>query len=94
MTYNQLVENFTFLDPDSRLVPADQLNPEIILYWRSLVEFLTEEAKERGVEEAEVSLEKVLPELTDFCDFVRAFFNRSSEDEATQDEDSAAVKEV
>ena len=35
---------------------------------------MNEEARERGVEEAELQLEKVLPELTEFCDYVRKFF--------------------
>ena len=43
-------------------------------FLQNLSKFLSEEARERGVEDAEAYLEKVLPELTDFCDYVRKFF--------------------
>jgi hypothetical protein len=38
------------------------------------VKFLYNEAHERGVEDAETQLDKLLPELTDFCNYIREFF--------------------
>ena len=52
--------------------------------------FLNEEARDRGVEEAETHLEKVLPELTDFCDFVRKFFvDAVSDKQASKEAETA-----
>jgi len=70
-----LVENFTCLDPSTKLIPKDQLNPETVTYWKNLTKFLNEEAREKGIEEADAYLEKVLPELSNFCDYVRKFFD-------------------
>ena len=56
------------------LVPqchSTKLTPSLVFFQ---VKFLYTEANERKVEDAEQELEKLLPELTDFCNYIRDFF--------------------
>lgn len=44
MPFGQLVDNFKYIDPTSRLVPLNKLTPETVTYWKNLVAFLFEES--------------------------------------------------
>ena len=55
---------------ENRLVPFDKLTPETVVYWRALTQFLFAEA-EGGNGAAADYLERLLPELTEFCIYVR-----------------------
>ena len=51
---------------ENRLVPFDKLTPETVVYWKALTNFLSAEG---GA--ATDYLERLLPELTEFCIYVR-----------------------
>ena len=51
-------------------MPFDKLTPETVVYWRALTQFLFAEA-EAGNGAAADYLERLLPELTEFCIYVR-----------------------
>ena len=91
------MESFTLLDPATKLIQPDKLNSETVTYWRYLVKFVHEQVQ-KGVSEAEPFLEQILPELSDYCDYVRAFFSEitaaretmTEEEKQENDEESEA----
>lgn len=72
MPLKQVIDNFQIVD-ENKLVPIGDLTPESVVYWKDLVLFLRSQA-ENGIEEAETHLEKILPELSVFCDYMQTFF--------------------
>lgn len=72
--YEELVGAFQYLDPEKKLVPHGKLTPETATYWRNLVTFLHRESEVRGIASAGPFLEKILPELSSFCAYVRQHF--------------------
>ena len=73
VSHKELVENFCYLDPVTKLVPAAKLTPETAVYWRNLTRFMYDEIEEKGVQAAQPYLETLLPELTQFCHYIRQF---------------------
>ena len=71
--HKELVENFCYIDPATKLVPATKLTPETAVYWRNLTRFLYDEIETRGVMDATPYLEALLPELSQFCQYIRQF---------------------
>ncbi len=67
LPYKDLVQNFQYID-DNNLVPFDKLTPETAVYWSSLAKFLFSESGG-----AHDFLEKLLPELSRFCTYVRHY---------------------
>ena len=63
--YKELIQNFQYID-ENRLVPYDKLTPETVVYWKALTKFLFAEGGG-----AIDYLERLLPELTEFCHYVR-----------------------
>ena len=68
--HKELVQNFRYVD-ENRLVPFDKLTPETVVYWKALTQFLFAEAENGGSGGASDYLERLLPELTEFCIYVR-----------------------
>ena len=57
-------------------MPFDKLTPETVVYWKALTQFLFAEAEGgNGGGAASDQLEKLLPELTEFCIYVRVSVN-------------------
>lgn len=50
---------------DNKLVPIENLDWEIVSYWRIYVQFLSKN------EEFEEELSKILPELVYFCQYIK-----------------------
>jgi len=48
-SHKELVENFCYLDPVSKLVPAGKLTPETAVYWRNLARFMYDEVETKGI---------------------------------------------
>ena len=69
--YEELVQAFQFLDPNTRLIPKNKLSPETASYWRNLASYLYDESEVKGVSAAAIHLENMLPELTPFCNYIR-----------------------
>ncbi|GAB1605685.1 condensin complex subunit 3-like isoform X1 [Argonauta hians] len=63
----ELVKNVTFLTDDLLIDPAE-LDCEKVVYWRKLCEYLDS----LGVNASEF-LEKILPDTTVFCDYLKSF---------------------
>ena len=83
--YEELVSAFQYLDPNSKLIPLDKLSPETATYWQNLASYLYKESEERGVANATPYLEKLLPELTHFCRYIRQLLIENQP--KSQDED-------
>jgi|FrelakmetLWP11LW_1041352.scaffolds.fasta_scaffold219721_1 hypothetical protein len=81
------MDTFTLLDPTTKLIPQDKLNSETVTYWRHLVKYVHEQVQ-KGVAEAEPFLEKILPELSDFCGYVRKYFSEitTAREQMTEEE--------
>ena len=71
--YEELVNAFQFLDPNTKLIPqvTGKLTTETATYWRNLASYLYNESEVKGVALATPYLEKLLPELTSFCKYIR-----------------------
>ena len=67
LPYKELVDNFQFVD-ENKLVPYNKLTAETALYWKELANFLLTEGGG-----AVDYLEKLVPELTAFCQYVRHY---------------------
>ena len=98
--HKELVDNFCYLDPASKLVPVEKLTPETAVYWRNLTRFMYDEIEDRGVVAASPYLEQLLPELSQFCQYIRSFIlnhnqNKNEGPQGTEeDEDDEEAKEV
>ncbi len=68
LPFHELVEGFSYVDAN-RLVPYMKLTAETSCYWRHLVAFLHGE----GAGAAELAEQKLLPELSDFCRYLRHY---------------------
>merc|ERR1740128_178700 len=70
LNYKEIVANLSLDETSSEdhLVPVSELKPEVALYWRAAVAFLTKE----GVHAAEV-LETILPEMTAFSKYAKDY---------------------
>lgn len=100
--YKELLDAFNYVDPATKLVPLNKLTPETATYWKNLAQFLHEQAEGQGVAAATPFLEALMPELTKFCAYVRAYIleyapkllkkHRPDFDEAEDDDTEA--KEV
>ncbi|KAJ9595332.1 hypothetical protein L9F63_027283, partial [Diploptera punctata] len=53
----------------NKLIPLDKLTPENVLFWRYLAQYLHAEG-----EEMVDNLEKIIPELTPFCQHIRSYY--------------------
>ena len=101
VSHKELVENFCYLDPATKLVPAAKLTPETAVYWKNLTRFMYDEIEVKGVVDATPYLENLLPELSQFCQYIRQFIlehnlhknDTESQDTAEEEEDEEA-KEV
>ena len=98
VSHKELVENFCYLDPATKLVPAAKLTPETAVYWRNLTRFMYDEIEVRGVQAAAPYLETLLPELTQFCHYIRQFIlehsihkNDVADSEECEDEEAKEV---
>ena len=96
--YKDLIENFGYLDPASKLMPKSKLSPETAVYWSNLAKFLHHEAEKNGVADAATYLENVLPELTSFAQYIREYIfdfikqkknKKKSTEEDQEDNDEA-----
>lgn len=65
--YQELVQNFQYIDENMQ-IPFVKLTAETAAYWRNLTKFLYTEGG--GAIE---SMEKLIPELSDFCHYVRQY---------------------
>jgi condensin complex subunit 3 len=65
--YKELVQNFQYVD-ENRLVPYDKLTAETAIYWKCLTKFLFTEGGG-----AIDFLERLLPELSRFCAYIRHY---------------------
>ena len=74
--YEELVNAFQFLDPVTKLIPHQKLSPETATYWRNLSTYLHTESEVKGITSATSYFENFMPELTQFCNYVRQHFNR------------------
>ncbi|XP_015584822.1 condensin complex subunit 3 [Cephus cinctus] len=54
------------IDPDTKLIPHEKLQSEIVLYWRCLVDYLRRSSYTD-------ELEEFLPELSIFCTYIREY---------------------
>ncbi|KAJ1214296.1 hypothetical protein NDU88_001919 [Pleurodeles waltl] len=63
----ELVQNCKNID-ERKLVPAEKLTPENVLYWKSLCEFV----KSKG-DEGEASLEHILPEPAVYAEYLLSY---------------------
>ena len=104
-SHKELVENFCYLDPVSKLVPAGKLTPETAVYWRNLARFMYDEVETKGILAAAPYLESLLPELSKFCQYIRHFIlehdsrcQKDSQNQGSQqseeDEEDKEAKEV
>lgn len=86
-----LMAGFTILN-DNHLINFDVLTPESALYWCELCAFL----RSKGVE-CEEDLEKILPPLTEFCEYLEIYFEKllvpPEEDASQEEEDQAEERE-
>ena len=100
--HKELVEQFCYLDPATKLVPAAKLTPETAVYWRNLTRFMYEEVEVKGVLAAAPHLENLLPELSQFCQYIRQFIlehsihkkGNNAENDTEEDEEDEEAKEV
>ena len=51
-----------------KLIPIDKLTPENVLFWRCVAQHLHGEG-----EEMMENLEKIIPNLTPFCQYIRRY---------------------
>ena len=65
--FRELTENFNYID-NNKLIPFEKLTPETAVYWKNVTKYLF---KEGGG--AHDCLEKLLPELTQFCAYLRHY---------------------
>ncbi|XP_039258704.2 condensin complex subunit 3-like [Styela clava] len=82
-----LVSGFTILN-ENNLISFDILTPESALYWCELCQFL----RSKGVD-CEEHLEKLLPSLTEFCEYLELYvkkFLRVNEEENSQEAEAEA----
>ncbi len=68
LPFRELTEGFSYVDAN-RLVPYEKLTAETACYWRHLAAFLVGE----GGGAAELAEQKLLPELSDFCRYLRHY---------------------
>ena len=85
--YEELVQAFQFLDPNTRLIPKNKLSPETASYWRNLASYLYDESEVKGVSAAAVHLENILPELTPFCNYIRELLLENDQQQQADSED-------
>lgn len=64
-TLNTLLEQLP-IDKETKLIPMNKLTSETVLYWKCLVKYLQNES---STEE----LERILPELSTFCNYISDF---------------------
>ena len=92
--YNELVNAFQYLD-SNKLIPHSKLSPETATYWRNLASFLHHEAEVKGVSAAAPYLENFLPELVQFCSYLRHYLidnrNPASKEKMNPDNDSSEL---
>ena len=88
--FDELVNAFQYLD-GNRLIPLTKLSPETATYWRNLASYLHNEAEVKGVSAAAPYLENVLPELVQFCAYIRQYLidNHPSSAETTTTTDES-----
>ena len=84
--YEELVQAFQFLDPNTRLIPKNKLSPETASYWRNLASYLYDESEVKGVSAAAVHLENILPELTPFCNYIRELLLENDQQQADSED--------
>jgi condensin complex subunit 3 len=51
-----------------KIIPLDKLTPENALYWRCLAQHL-----HAGGGDMEEELDKIIPDLTPFCQYIRRY---------------------
>ena len=91
--YEELVNAFQFLDPVTKLIPHQKLSPETATYWRNLATYLHSESEVKGVNSATTYFENFMPELTQFCNYVRQHFVKiSSDDDKEKSRENADVE--
>ena len=71
--FDELVNAFQYLDHGNRLIPLNKLSPETATYWRNLASYLHNQAEVKGVSAAAPYLENFLPELVQFCAYIRQY---------------------
>ncbi len=85
MPFRELTDGFSYVDAN-KLVPYPKLTAETACYWRHLTAFLFGE----GGGAAELAEQKLLPELSDFCRYLRHYVlevDQQQDDQGTaQDE--------
>ena len=99
VAHKELLENFCYLDPATKLVPVAKLTPETAVYWRNLTRFMYDEIEVKGIQAAAPYLETLLPELTQFCQYVRQFIlehniHKNNELPDSEDCEDEEAKEV
>ena len=92
--YDELVNAFQYLD-GNKLIPLSKLTPETATYWRNLASYLHNEAEVKGVASAASYHENFLPELVQFCDYIRQYLIDNHPDSLTSpDGDDSSSKEL
>ena len=90
--YEELVNAFQYLD-GNKMIPYAKLSPETATYWRNLASFLHNEAEVKGVSAAAPYLENFLPELVQFCSYIRHYLidNHPSKQKDESDTESTEL---
>ncbi|CAB4056575.1 YCG1 [Lepeophtheirus salmonis] len=74
----ELLQQFQFLGDDN-LVPSSKVTSEIAVYWRNLMKKFHDDSDDNN-------LERVVPELSKFCKYVRSFVMETIRDKDDEDE--------
>ncbi|XP_046435032.1 condensin complex subunit 3 [Neodiprion fabricii] len=62
------------VDPDTKLIPFEKLTSESVIYWRCVITHLQREG-------CQDEIDKILPELSKFCEYIREFMNLMKHDQ-------------
>ncbi|XP_046383264.1 condensin complex subunit 3 [Ischnura elegans] len=65
--------SYTELDKEAKTVPLASLTPERALFWRYTAQYLSEMDEGNSTE----MMERILPNLSPMCDYIRSFFSSS-----------------
>ncbi|XP_015116140.1 condensin complex subunit 3 [Diachasma alloeum] len=77
------------LDRDAKLIPIDDLTGENVFFWRCFIQHLH---KKSGDEAASERLQDTIPELTNFCRYIRDFQSMMIEFAKGQSDEDKDVK--
>lgn len=89
--YEELVGAFQYLEPNTKLIPHQKLSPETATYWRNLATYLHNESEVKGVASATPFLEDFMPELTQFCNYVRQHFVENRPEKGDNSEEKEMI---